>query len=71
LKCLPETDLVLTATSGIAQIAKKYSGLRVLAAPEELSGFVFQAIWHPRLDSDPAHTWLRETIVKLSQKIRL
>jgi DNA-binding transcriptional LysR family regulator len=70
LECLPETALVLTATSSIAQIAKKYPGLRVFEAPEELSGFAFQAIWHPRLDSDPAHTWLRETLFQLSREIR-
>jgi DNA-binding transcriptional LysR family regulator len=71
LECLPETNLVLTATSGIAQIAKKHPGLRVLEAPKELSGFAFQAVWHPRLDSDPAHTWLRETIFRLSREISL
>ncbi len=71
LECLPETNLILTATSGVAQIAKKNPDLRVLEAPEELSGFAFQAIWHPRLDSDPAQRWLRETIFKLSREIRL
>ena len=70
LECLPKTELVLTATSGIAQIAKKHPGLRVLEAPEELSGFAFQAVWHPRLDRDPAHTWLRETIFHLSREIK-
>jgi DNA-binding transcriptional LysR family regulator len=70
LECLPETNLVLTATSGIAEIAKKHPGLRVLEAPEELSGFAFQAIWHPRLDSDPANTWMRETLFQLSREIR-
>jgi DNA-binding transcriptional LysR family regulator len=70
LECLTKTELVLTATSGIAQIAKKHPGLRVLEAPEELSGFAFQAVWHPRLDRDPAHTWLRETIFHLSREIK-
>jgi DNA-binding transcriptional LysR family regulator len=70
LECLPKTNLVLTATSGIAEIAKKHPGLRVLEAPEELSGFAFQAIWHPRLDSDPANTWMRETLFQLSREIR-
>jgi DNA-binding transcriptional LysR family regulator len=70
LECLPETNLVLTATSGIAQIAKKHPGLRVFEAPEELSGFAFQAIWHPRLDSDPANTWMRETLFQLAREIR-
>jgi DNA-binding transcriptional LysR family regulator len=70
LECLPGTNLVLTATSGIAQIAKRQPDLCVLEAPAELTGFAFQAVWHPRLDSDSAHTWLRETLFQLSSEIR-
>jgi DNA-binding transcriptional LysR family regulator len=71
LECLPHTNLVLTATSGIAEIAKKHPDLRVLEAPVELTGFAFQAVWHPRLNSDPAHTWLRQTISRLSSEAPL
>ena len=71
LECLPQTNLMLTATSGIAQIASKHPDLRVLEAPKELTGFAFQAVWHPRLNSDPAHTWLRQTIFRLSRDITL
>ncbi|HXC97335.1 MAG TPA: LysR family transcriptional regulator [Edaphobacter sp.] len=71
LECLSQTNLVLTATSGIAQIAKTRPDLRVLEAPAELKGFAFQAIWHPRLTSDPAHSWLRQTIFRLSSAITL
>ncbi len=71
LECMPRTNLVLTATSGIAQIASKHPDLRVIEAPKELTGFSFQAVWHPRLSSDPAHTWLRQTIFRLSRDIAL
>ncbi|MFE0816554.1 LysR family transcriptional regulator, partial [Serratia bockelmannii] len=37
-------------------------GLGELELPLELeSVFIVQA-WHPRLDRDPAHRWLRQTI---------
>jgi DNA-binding transcriptional LysR family regulator len=71
LECIPQTNLVLTATSGIAQMAKRHSGLRVLDAPTELTGFAFQAIWHPRLNTDPAHSWLRQTLFRLSRDIKV
>ena len=66
LECIPRTELVLTATSGVAKVATARRELRVIEAPPEITGFGFQAVWHPRLDSDPAHTWLREQMVRLA-----
>ena len=65
LECIAGTKLVLTATSGVARVARQRKDLRVIAAPKEIAGFSFQAIWHPRLSSDPAHRWLREQIFTL------
>ena len=30
--------------------------------------FLISAMWHPRLDADPAHRWLRETVVTVCQQ---
>jgi len=27
------------------------------------------AIWHPRMDADPAHRWLRETVIGICRKM--
>lgn len=35
-------------------------GTRAIAAPPEIESLVYQMTWHPRLDGDPAHRWLRE-----------
>ncbi|WP_245632012.1 LysR family transcriptional regulator [Edaphobacter aggregans] len=69
LECIPRTQLVLTATSGVARVARARRELRVIEAPQEITGFGFQAVWHPRLDSDPAHTWLREQLVRLAAEL--
>jgi DNA-binding transcriptional LysR family regulator len=69
LECIPRTDLVLTATSGIATLARGRRELRVVEAPPEITGFGFQAVWHPRLDSDPAHVWLREQMIGLAREL--
>jgi hypothetical protein len=34
--------------------------LRVVKAPRELHPFHFLMAWHPRLNTDPRHVWLRE-----------
>ncbi len=69
LECVARTDLVLTSTTSIARIAEEHPGLRVLEAPAELIGFSFQSVWHPRLNTDPAHRWLRQELVRLARKI--
>jgi hypothetical protein len=38
------------------------SQLRLVKAPAELVGFHFLMAWHPRLDSDARHVWLREAV---------
>jgi hypothetical protein len=34
----------------------------VLNAPRELGDLQFYPVWHPRLDKDPSHTWLRQVV---------
>jgi len=38
-------------------------GLESFELPVRMPEFAISAIWHPRLDADPAHRWLRDTIV--------
>jgi len=62
LQCLPGTELVLTLTSGMTSVVKSDRKLRLVKAPRELHGFHFLMAWHPRLNSDPRHVWLREAL---------
>jgi DNA-binding transcriptional LysR family regulator len=62
LQCLPGTQLVLTLTSGLTSIAKGDRKLRLVRAPQELHAFHFLMAWHPRLNTDPRHLWLREAM---------
>ena len=41
--------------------------LRVVKAPHELHPFHFLMAWHPRLNSDPRHVWLREAMRSTSR----
>jgi DNA-binding transcriptional LysR family regulator len=62
LQCLPGTELVLTVTSGMHSVVRGNRELRVVKAPHELHPFDFLMAWHPRLNSDPRHVWLREAM---------
>jgi DNA-binding transcriptional LysR family regulator len=68
LQCLPGTELVLTITSGMRAIAERDPRLRVLDAPKEIVGFHFRMVWHPRLNNDPRHLWLREAVRRTAPK---
>jgi DNA-binding transcriptional LysR family regulator len=62
LQCLPGTKLVLTLTSGMRQIVERDPNLRLIKAPKELRPFHFLMVWHPRLNTDARHLWLREAM---------
>jgi DNA-binding transcriptional LysR family regulator len=62
LRCLPGTELVLTVTSVMSSAVRGNRELRVVKAPRELHPFHFLMAWHPRLNSDPHHVWLREAM---------
>jgi DNA-binding transcriptional LysR family regulator len=62
LECLSGTELVLTVTSGLSSVVRGNRALRVVKAPRELHPFRFLMAWHSRLNTDPAHVWLREVM---------
>jgi hypothetical protein len=62
LQCLPGTELVLTLTSGMTSVVNGDRRLRLVKAPQELRAFYFLMAWHPRLNTDPRHVWLRDAV---------
>jgi hypothetical protein len=43
--------------------------LRIVEPPRELGGYQYLMAWHPRLESDAAHQWLRETMRTLGRRL--
>jgi DNA-binding transcriptional LysR family regulator len=60
-----QTDLVCTATERMISPFKAGLKLRALAPPLEFDELELQLIWHERVEQDPAHRWLRETMLGL------
>lgn len=63
LSLAKETDLVATVPE------KHTAGLRkdmhVFALPFDVPAFTLSMLWHPRMDGDLAHRWLRDHIRKV------
>jgi DNA-binding transcriptional LysR family regulator len=59
---LPGTDLVLTVPARVVSQFADSGRTRVLDAPRELGVVQFYAVWHPRVDEDPSHSWLRQVV---------
>jgi DNA-binding transcriptional LysR family regulator len=70
LQCLPGRELVLTVTSGLRSVIEGNRDLRVVKAPQELHSFHFLMAWHPRLNTDPPHLWLREAIGSITAGLK-
>jgi DNA-binding transcriptional LysR family regulator len=55
------------ASDLIATVPERYTGalragMRTFALPFETPQITISMLWHPRMDADPAHGWLRERV---------
>jgi DNA-binding transcriptional LysR family regulator len=62
LRCVIGTQLIATVPRRFAAAEKDNRNLKILGTPPELTGFDYLMIWHPRLNTDVAHTWLRTVL---------
>lgn len=62
LELAKDSRMLVTMPSRQLQRLDVPDGTRTIAAPPEIESLVYQMTWHPRLDGDPAHRWLRERI---------
>jgi DNA-binding transcriptional LysR family regulator len=64
-----KSDLLLTAPSMLIDYFAKIVPLKVLEPPLALPTYPEEAYWHERYDSDPAHRWLREVLVRVTSTL--
>jgi DNA-binding transcriptional LysR family regulator len=65
--CVPGTALVATLPARYAIEQARPGSTTVIAVPPEIGKVSFAMSWHPRLDDDAGHRWLREAIVETLQ----
>jgi DNA-binding transcriptional LysR family regulator len=55
-----ESDLIATVHE--RHTGNMYSGMHTFPLPMSVPPFTVSLLWHPRLDADPAHRWLRSCV---------
>ncbi len=56
------TDHVLTGPRRVLTAMARVDGLQLFAPPVALRGFAVLMAWHPRVQIDPVHVWLRGVV---------
>jgi len=55
----------------MAELEASNSAIKILQAPAELGRFKYLMIWHPRMNTDAAHVWLRSIVRDAGKQISL
>jgi DNA-binding transcriptional LysR family regulator len=69
MRSLIGTDLVATVPGRIAELEASNPSVRIVKAPAVLGTFTYLMAWHPRMNTDAAHIWLRSIIRKAGKAI--
>jgi DNA-binding transcriptional LysR family regulator len=70
LDLVAQSDCVVTMSERLARSQAERFGLQVLKLPLPMRHHTVAQVWHPRLDADPAHLWLRQLIARLAKPLR-
>ena len=68
---LAGTSLVATVPRRMAELEARNPALRIVNGPDILGRFKYLMSWHPRLNGDAAHVWLRSIIREAVKQISL
>ena len=69
LRSVAGTEFIVTVPRRLGNVIESDRTLRVLKPPPELRPFKYLMVWHRRMNSDAAHTWLRKIIRKAGQAV--
>lgn len=67
LDLVSQSDCVATISERLARTHAAQFDLRILAPPLALPSYEISQVWHPRVDADPAHRWLRRLVAKVAK----
>jgi DNA-binding transcriptional LysR family regulator len=71
MRSLAGTNLVATVPRRMAELEASNKAIKTLKAPPVLARFKYLMSWHPRMNTDAAHTWLRSTIREAGKQISI
>jgi DNA-binding transcriptional LysR family regulator len=61
--------VVVTMPGRLARLFATELGLSLSPPPVELRDIAVSLLWHASYDHDPAHAWLRQTVVRLAGEL--
>ena len=67
LLMVSESDAVVTLPERVARAMEERFRLKILTPPLQLPPYTLSLVWHPRMDGDPAHRWLRDAVVEAAR----
>lgn len=68
LQLVAETDYILTISERIAMKYAPTLNLDIVEPPIALRPYALSLLWHPRVDADPAHRYLRDVFLRAAQE---
>jgi DNA-binding transcriptional LysR family regulator len=69
LFALPGSKLIMPAPEHLVwALTQKPTDIRAFRIPLKLEAFSMRQAWHPRLDNDAVHRWMRSTIVEVCKE---
>ncbi len=69
LQLASETDYVLTISERIAKRYEKTLGLQRFEVPLKLRPYALSLVWHPRVDADAGHPFLRDVFLRAADEV--
>lgn len=73
LEIVRQSDLVThvprSCLANLSNDPRKKLNLRVFPLPVKTPEITIAAMWHPRMDADPAHRWLRDTVRSVCREL--
>lgn len=69
LQIAADTNHVLTVSERIARHPVAPRGLTVLQPPLKLRPYALSLVWHPRLDGDAGHRFLRDVFLRAAREV--
>jgi DNA-binding transcriptional LysR family regulator len=63
-----ETNYLVTLPRRMASAVSRWLPLEVFEHPLQLPTFTFSQLWHQRTHHEPAHHWLRQTLLQLAKE---
>lgn len=64
-----ETDYVLTVSERIARRFASTLALEIVEPPLKLRPYALSIVWHPRVDREPAHRFVRDVFVRAARAV--